>query len=164
MAWNRSDGLVLPVMPDPIALPLFAALAVSFLGKAVSGLAGDASGALDLLGEGLEGVLSEEAHASLGKLLARYDDTTIDPRTGLPRNHNLRQASCAALRDACTVLLLEQAGRLDPVKPWLHAIRKHIRAGRLGTVPLIQARDDPHREWIEGPAGGHRQRSLRTLA
>jgi hypothetical protein len=136
-------------MPEPIALPLFAALAVSFLGRAVSGLSGDEGSALKLLGQGLEGVLSNEAHASLGKLLARFGDTTVDPQTGLPRNHDLMQASRDALRAACTVLVLEQAGRLDPLKPWLPAIRDHIRAGRLGKIPLIHARDDPHRDWIE---------------
>jgi hypothetical protein len=43
--------------------------------------------------------------------------------------------------------LLEQAGRLDPRKPWLPAILDHIRAGKLGTIP--QARADPHRQWVE---------------
>jgi hypothetical protein len=136
-------------MPEPILLPLFAAVGVSFLGKAVSGLAGNDAAALKHLGDGLAGVLSNEAHASLGKLLARYADASLDPTTGLPRNHDLLQASRDALRAACSVLLLEQAGRLDPRKPWLPAMLDHIRAGKLGTIPLIQARADPHRQWLE---------------
>jgi hypothetical protein len=136
-------------MPKPILLPFFAALVISSLGKAVSGLGGNDAAALKHLGDGLEGVLSNEAHASLGKLLARYADASLDPNTGLPRNHDLLQASRDALRGACTVLLLEQAGRLDPRKPWLPAILDHMRAGKLGTIPLIEARADPHRKWLK---------------
>jgi hypothetical protein len=40
-------------MPEPILLPLFAALGLSFLGKAVSGLAGNDALALKHVGDGL---------------------------------------------------------------------------------------------------------------
>ncbi|MBN8248660.1 MAG: hypothetical protein J0L84_14625, partial [Verrucomicrobia bacterium] len=91
------------------------------------------------------GVAGNEAHRHFRQWL----ETAADPATGLPRNHDLARASRESLRGAVQVLLLELAGRLAPKKPWLPAISQHLKDGKLGSVPLLEARDDPHWKWLE---------------
>jgi hypothetical protein len=44
---------------------------------------------------------------------------------------------------------MELAGQLEPTKPWIPRLVAHIREGKLGKVPLIEAGRDPRREWVE---------------
>jgi hypothetical protein len=67
----------------------------------------------------------------------------------LPRNHDLQQASEAALREAVLVLAMELAGRLEPGKPWLSRLVENLPGGRILNVQLFPRAKEPHRQWLE---------------
>ena len=90
-----------------------------------------------------------ESHHFYREFVERWQDSPIDPATGLPRNHDLQEASRKALREAAQVLVMELAGQLEPSKPWIPRLVQHVREGKLGKVPLIEAGRDPQREWVE---------------
>ena len=90
-----------------------------------------------------------EGHHFYREFVERWQDSPIDLATGLPRNHDLQEASRKALREAAQVLVMELAGQLEPSKPWIPRLVQHVREGKLGKVPLIEAGRDPQREWVE---------------
>ena len=90
-----------------------------------------------------------EAHHLYREFLERWQEAAIDPKTGLPRNHDLQEASHQALREAALVLMMELAGRLDPKKPWLPRIIEHVREGKVFKVPIFDAGDNPQHKWLE---------------
>ena len=74
---------------DPIVTPLFSALLLTE--AALGGLGGDKLA--DAL-RGLGGNLAASAIDTTGRrLLERLSDASMDPATGLPRNHDLQRAS-----------------------------------------------------------------------
>jgi tetratricopeptide (TPR) repeat protein len=135
-------------MPEPVLTPFCFALALGFAGKLL-GFGATAAGLPVGIGEVVGGAGSDAVRSILKNLLHLAGDSTLDPVTNLPRNHDLQRASRDALREAVLVGILELSGRLDPQKPWLPAILDHIRDGKFLEVPLIEARHDPQREWLE---------------
>jgi len=101
-------------------------------------------------------VVSSALHLRLEKFYERWRAAAIDPKTGLPRNHDLQHASLESLRGAAQVLILELVGRIEPDKPWikraadrLNRAAQRLPGGGWLTADLFPGNKDPHRRWLD---------------
>ena len=101
-------------MPEPLTISAAAIVAAKFIGYSVG-----------------SHTIGGEAHHFYREFIERWRESPIDPATGLPRNHDLEQASERALRSALLLLVMELAARIEPKKSWLTQWAEKLRPGRV---------------------------------
>jgi HEPN domain-containing protein len=95
-------------------------------------------------------IVGGEAHHFYRHFLERWSESPIDPKTGLPHNHDLENAGAEALRSALFVLVMELAGRIEPKKTWLNNWAAKIPGGGILTKEIFPGAQDPQRRWLDG--------------
>lgn len=138
----------------PATLPLFSTLtltAVATVGKLVVPSISSDQTIRDVL-EGVIGIASNIAASRIERTASTlYDkviDSSIDPKTGLPRNHDVAKASAQALQAAATALILELYGRADPSKPWLDQLQRFMKRGSLRRKLVLAVSSNPEVVWL----------------
>ncbi|HQK00655.1 MAG TPA: tetratricopeptide repeat protein [Verrucomicrobiota bacterium] len=108
-------------------------------------------------------VVGGAAYDLVGNFIEHWREAAMDPQTGLPRNHDLREASEASFQAAVQLLLLELAGRIDPKRSWLTRWAEKGRWASVLAKDLFAGTDQPHRQWLDAfrtAVGGRHFKSL----
>ena len=94
-------------------------------------------------------MVGSAAYDLVENFIEHWREVAMDPRTGLPRNQELQEASEASLRAAVQLLLLELAGRIDPERSWLTRWAEKGRWTSVLAKDLFAGTDQPHRQWLD---------------